>query len=340
MISCYNAIAFWSNLDVPTTQCVLCSQESCSLHHILVNCDKALAQGRYTWRHDSVLNFLLPLLTEVVYSHNSTPRPIQGAARGHRQPFVKIDARLRPPKRGSHSSPSSLLDGATDWQLLIEIGKEKIVFPPEIYSTSQRPDIVFWSRSLHKVLLVELTCPAEEGIEAARLRKQARYYHLCRDINNNTSSPWSAILLTIEASARGLFSKSVFAFLKKVGLSNTKARSACKVISTITAKCSLTIYLSHEAEFWNSRRDLLTIEMVHSAPSPPNRVARNEAIRFLSKLEVPTPIHRVLRPNEGRIRVPSSPRRPLEDPRKGLICGKFTSMFSKLACVPEDGPVH
>jgi hypothetical protein len=147
-------------------------------------------------------------------------------------------------------------------------------------------------------------------------------------------------LLTIEASARGLFSRSVFAFLKKVGLSSLKARSACKVISTITAKCSLTIYLSRETEFWNSRRDLLTIEVVPSAPSPPNRVARSEAIHFLSNLEVPAQIRRVLRPNEGRIRVSTSPRRPPQDSRKRLICGKFTSKFSKLSCVPEDGPVQ
>ena len=248
---------------------MLCSQEFCLLHHILANCDKALAQGRYTWRHDSVLNFLLPLLTEVINSHNSAPRPIQGAARVYRQSFVKAGPRPRPLKRTSHVCPSSLLDGATDWQLLIEIGSEKIVFPAEIYPTSQRPDILFWSRSLHKVFLVELTCPAEEGIEAARIRKQARYHQLCCDINNDKSSPWSAVLLTIEAGARGFVARSMLAFLRKMGLSSPKARSACKVISSIAAKCSFTIYQSRETEFWDSKRDLLTIEAVPSTPSPP-----------------------------------------------------------------------
>ena len=235
-----------------TAHCVLCSQEGCSLHHILVNCDKALSQGRYTWRHDSVLNFLHPLLAEVIKGHNNAPRPNQGAGGGHFQPFVKAGSRPCSLKR-SHSRPSSLLDGATDWQLLIEIGSEKIVFPPEIYSTSQRPDIVFWSRSLHKVFLVELTCPAEEGIEAAQLRKQARYNQLCCDINDDKSSPWSAVLLTIEAGSRGFVAHTMLTFLRKIGLSSPKARSACKVISTIVAKCSFTIYLSRETEFWDSK---------------------------------------------------------------------------------------
>lgn len=35
--------------------CVLCGAEKCTFHHVLVNCKFALDQGRYTWRHDSVL---------------------------------------------------------------------------------------------------------------------------------------------------------------------------------------------------------------------------------------------------------------------------------------------
>ena len=45
-------------------------------------------------------------------------------------------------------------------------------FPPVIYSTSERPDIVIWSASARLVILLELTVPAEEGIVAA---PQARY---------------------------------------------------------------------------------------------------------------------------------------------------------------------
>src|SRR3954464_12291734 len=40
---------------IPSACCVLCGAEKCTLHHVLVNCKHALEQGRYTWRHDSVL---------------------------------------------------------------------------------------------------------------------------------------------------------------------------------------------------------------------------------------------------------------------------------------------
>src|SRR4051812_22877478 len=39
----------------PSALCPLCSHPNCTLHHILANCPFALNQGRYTWRHDSVL---------------------------------------------------------------------------------------------------------------------------------------------------------------------------------------------------------------------------------------------------------------------------------------------
>ena len=35
--------------------CCLCTADTCTLHHILSNCSYALADKRYTWRHDSVL---------------------------------------------------------------------------------------------------------------------------------------------------------------------------------------------------------------------------------------------------------------------------------------------
>jgi len=46
-------LKLWGYID--SAACVLGSVPKCTLHHILVNCTLALDQGRYTWRHDSVL---------------------------------------------------------------------------------------------------------------------------------------------------------------------------------------------------------------------------------------------------------------------------------------------
>ncbi len=48
--------------------------------------------------------------------------------------------------------------------------------------------------------MIELTCPAKEGIEAARERKLGRCSQLKQDIGD---AGWAAGLLTIEVSAHG-----------------------------------------------------------------------------------------------------------------------------------------
>ena len=58
--------------------------------------------------------------------------------------FVRAGENKPPTK--TKSSKNTFLSGATDWRLLVEVGENKIVYPPEIYSTSQRPDIVIWSK--------------------------------------------------------------------------------------------------------------------------------------------------------------------------------------------------
>ena len=40
------------------SQCKLCKSPKCTLNHILSFCRPALLQSRYTWRHDSVLNYM------------------------------------------------------------------------------------------------------------------------------------------------------------------------------------------------------------------------------------------------------------------------------------------
>ena len=76
-----------------------------------------------------------------------------------------------------------------------------LVFPPAICSTELRPDAVLWSSLTRTVILLELTCPAEEGIEAAQIRKEARYAGLMAEI---TEQKWTPTLLTFEVGARGL----------------------------------------------------------------------------------------------------------------------------------------
>ena len=82
-----------------------------------------------------------------------------------------------------------------------------IRFNAEICSTNERPYIVVWSSLFKVVVLIELTCPAEEGIQNASIRKQNRYIDLQLLIRNNG---WTPHLFTIEVGARGFVAHSWF----------------------------------------------------------------------------------------------------------------------------------
>ena len=103
--------------------------------------------------------------------------------------FVKAGTapdKTHSPKKDGHEH---MLSKANDWKLLVDLPGSNYVFSPEMYSTAERPDIMIliWSVQLHEVLLVELTCPVEEGIKAAQVRKEGRYLPLLDNITRNTS---------------------------------------------------------------------------------------------------------------------------------------------------------
>ena len=100
--------------------------------------------------------------------------------------------------------------------MLVDLPDYNFVFPPEIYATAERPAIVIWSVKSKRVILIELTCPAEEGMEAAQVRKQARYLSLMNNIAINSS--WKPLLLTLEVGVRGFIATSTQQVFQKLGL--------------------------------------------------------------------------------------------------------------------------
>ena len=54
--------------------------------------------------------------------------------------------------------------------MLVDYDDKMIVFPPSIVTTSERPDIVIWSKLARVVIMIELTVCAEEGIAAYWMR--------------------------------------------------------------------------------------------------------------------------------------------------------------------------
>jgi hypothetical protein len=136
----------------------------------------------------------------------------------------------------------------------VDFKDRKLVFPPVICSTELRPDGVIWSVLTRTVILLELTCCAEEGIEAAQMRKEARYADLMSLVSE---SKWTPTLLTLEVGARGLVCSKTFHAFTKLGFSSPSARSLCKSLSEIVARCSYAIYLGHSSPAWPHNNDLV-----------------------------------------------------------------------------------
>ena len=107
---------------------------------------------------------------------------------------------------------------------------------------------------MKKVLLLELTCPAEEGFAAASVRKLERYNDLISDIE---SSGWKATHCPFEVDARGFVAKSTFRCLSLLGLSPTAKKALVRAMSSISARCSYTIYLSRDNRSWDRNMSLL-----------------------------------------------------------------------------------
>ena len=105
-----------------------------------------------------------PVLKDHLRSINkSPPEP----PRAHiSSSFVPAGAPLEATNRRRVAAP--LLHAARDWKLLVDFDHAKILFPPEICATNERPDIIIWSTSARHVSMIELTCPAEEGIRERR----------------------------------------------------------------------------------------------------------------------------------------------------------------------------
>jgi hypothetical protein len=137
----FNNLSTWGKRT--NTKCNFCNNKE-TLHHILNNCTTFLTQGRYTWRHNSILS--------TIVNHLKNKLPDDAA--------IKIYADI----------PGWLINGST--------------VPPNILPTSQRPDLVIVDSGRKRIHVVELTIPFERNIASANNRKTERYSSLVSDLNS------------------------------------------------------------------------------------------------------------------------------------------------------------
>ena len=97
-----------------------------------------------------------------------------------------------PAMQTSKRPPAKLLTPGAVWKMEVDLGRQ-LQFPQEICSSTLRPDVLLWSAAVKAAILMELTVPWEEGLEAAYERKKAKYADLVAECRESGWSECEAV---------------------------------------------------------------------------------------------------------------------------------------------------
>ena len=246
------------------------NKDPCTTSHILGACKVALSQGRFTFRHDNVLRIIITNIRSSIKNIKST---VPASKQLIKIKFVKKGTRVK----NKNSSPSGILHQASDWVLLGDLDGS-FSFPPHIAFTELRPDIIIFSNNLKRVILIELTCPCEENMEAWHNAKVNKYMPLKSVIENNG---WNVDLFAVEVGARGYCSRSVLCCFKSLGLRNCTINTTIKQLSKCSMECSFGIWLARNNKAWFSK------EIDLSLKTPEDPLAHQNPQSTTSKTPLP-----------------------------------------------------
>ena len=222
----------WGKTEDPS--CPLCHKKQ-TVEHVLSSCHVALAQGRYTWRHNQVLKELAQTVeTRAMTKKRSdrTPRAtVVFYSTGGKRSWPTSTVSLGTSKQG-------LLDGADDWECTADLpGWNR--YPEVISKSGMRPDIVIHSQSTKQVIMIELTVPYESRMEAAQIYKTEKYADLA---NNLKREGYQAKVLAAEIGARGFVGASAYNLMKQLSIEGRGKTRALKAMAEAAERCSSWIW--------------------------------------------------------------------------------------------------
>ena len=222
--------------------CKLCGENG-TLSHILSSCKFALAQGRYTWRHNQVLRQIALFVDSKRKNHINQPRREE-----KRIQFVKAGEKRTPTQK---SLLGSYLDGATDWKLMSDLDGN-LKFPIQVADTNKRPDMILVSESTKRIGLIELTVPSEERVEVSGELKKARYAPLQEE---GKTRGWNVHMWAVEVGCKGFPAASMGSFLKDIGIAGGERNRQLKKIGEVAMSSSRRIWnWSNFTQWGNEKR--------------------------------------------------------------------------------------
>ena len=224
-------------------RCLVCGKPNSTAGHVTNCCPTALKQGRYSWRHDNLLCTLVPILKGLVATKNHK----KSLLRSEHIRFVPVGT---PQRRKSCAAPLSLLDSANDWQFQVDLKANPLIFPPATgVTTGLRPDIVIWSVSTKTVIWGELSCPLEELILDAHVRKKQKYLNL--EIACHCKR-WKVHAFPFEVGSIGFVGHSCRKFLSAIGLRGSRQKAIILELSSVARRSSFHLWQCRRSRSWVS----------------------------------------------------------------------------------------
>ena len=200
-------------------KCKKCNNKE-TLHHVLNACSIALDEGRYTWRHDNILLYLVETIQKGLNDLDES---------------VKISTDLN----------------ITPW------GKTGIsTIPIQCTQTTLIPDICVYWQDTKKLTLIELSVPFETNVTKAHNYKESKYAHLVTDLE---SKGYKVKLHAIEIGSRGHITPQnktrLKSILKEFGKPIT-FKLFRDTISKLSVISSVTIYYAKDNPKWEIQTPL------------------------------------------------------------------------------------
>ena len=229
----------WKKESDPT--CPLCNVKPQTLEHVLSSCKTALANGRYTWRHNSVLDELVRIIRNLSQPRNKST-----------QKFVTERSKIYVGSKKStyhRAIPGQNLLGLDDnWKVSVDLPGWRNDYQKIISNKGLRPDIVLFSKENSKAILVELTIPFYSRLEQSHDYKTSKYEDLKKELEKEG---FSVTVKAVEIGARGFVAGTLYQFLGHIGINRRNRSKSMKRLTEITENCSMWI--------WNKRNVPLNI---------------------------------------------------------------------------------
>ena len=252
----------------------MCKTEPlCTLPHILSACPFSLLNKRYDFRHDSVVKVFLEGVEDQIGKKLKSSSPSTFKVK-----FIRPGEAGRPKCRRY----VGLLDQAKDWSVLADLGPGQLIFPVEIFATSERPDIVLYSVSKKIIILIENTSGCEERHTDNHSKKVGSYDNLVDAIRG---VGWKCHFFAIEVGARGFNSRHVPHCLKSLGFPPKSVKEMLQKLSRTALQTSYQIWLAHNdvgwippVVEWQSKFPIRPIPFPHESSPLSNSPADQESV--------------------------------------------------------------